>query len=303
MWWILFAFSGPILWAASTHIDKYLVERYFKYSSMAILMVFTAIVGSVMLPFIWWFRPVVLVIPPFSAVIITISGILYMGAMLFYLKAIQSEEASVVAPFFQAAPIFGYALAYFVLGEKLTPIQLLGSALIIGGTLFLSVRPGHQAGRFNARLVLLMLGCAFLVALSSVVFKFFAVQDEYWTTTFWTYVGEAIFGIAVLAWPNNLKQFIKIFKANTGAVLGINGANELINLGGGLGFRYALLFAPLTVVQAIGNTTTLFVFIFAIILTVFFPALGKEDISRGNLIRKGLAALLIGVGITLVNIF
>ena len=32
----------------------------------------------------------------------TVSGILYMGAMLFYLRAIQSEEASVVAPLFQA---------------------------------------------------------------------------------------------------------------------------------------------------------------------------------------------------------
>ena len=38
--------------------------------------------------------------------------------MLFYLRALQSEEASVVAPFFQAGPLFGYVLAYFVLGER-----------------------------------------------------------------------------------------------------------------------------------------------------------------------------------------
>jgi hypothetical protein len=28
MSWLAFAFSGPILWAISTHIDKYLVEKY-----------------------------------------------------------------------------------------------------------------------------------------------------------------------------------------------------------------------------------------------------------------------------------
>ena len=43
--WLLFALSGPVLWAASTHIDKYLVDRYFKNSDTAVLMVFTALIG------------------------------------------------------------------------------------------------------------------------------------------------------------------------------------------------------------------------------------------------------------------
>ena len=56
-----------------------------------------------------------------SVALIMLSGILYMAAMLFYLRALQSEEASVVAPFFQAGPLFGYVLAYLVLGETLSP--------------------------------------------------------------------------------------------------------------------------------------------------------------------------------------
>jgi len=40
-----------------------------------------------------------------------------------------------VAPFFQSSPLFGYVLAYLILGETLTPRQLLGGALIIGGVL------------------------------------------------------------------------------------------------------------------------------------------------------------------------
>ncbi len=50
--WLVYAFSGPILWALSTHIDKYLVERYFKEGSVAVLMVFIAIIGALTLPFI-----------------------------------------------------------------------------------------------------------------------------------------------------------------------------------------------------------------------------------------------------------
>ena len=52
-----FAFSGPVLWAISVHFDKYLVERFFKHSNVAVLLVFTAFVGLLLLPFIWYFKP------------------------------------------------------------------------------------------------------------------------------------------------------------------------------------------------------------------------------------------------------
>ena len=35
--WLLFAFSGPLLWAVSTHIDKFLVDKYFRHSDTAVL--------------------------------------------------------------------------------------------------------------------------------------------------------------------------------------------------------------------------------------------------------------------------
>ena len=57
MSWLLFAFSGPVLWAISTHLDKYLVEKYFKHSNIAVLLIFTALIGLVALPFIWLFYP------------------------------------------------------------------------------------------------------------------------------------------------------------------------------------------------------------------------------------------------------
>jgi drug/metabolite transporter (DMT)-like permease len=50
--WLIFAFSGPVLWAISTHFDKYLVEKYFKHSDVAVLLLFTAFMGVLTLPFI-----------------------------------------------------------------------------------------------------------------------------------------------------------------------------------------------------------------------------------------------------------
>ena len=91
--WLIYAFTGPVLWAVSTHIDKYSVDRYFRHSDTSVLMLFTALLGVVALPLIWAFDPQVLKPGWQSIVVMTGSGVLYMGAMLFYLRAIQTEEA------------------------------------------------------------------------------------------------------------------------------------------------------------------------------------------------------------------
>src|SRR5262249_17335583 len=83
--------------------------------------------------------------------------------------------------------------------------------------------------------------------------------------------------------------------------LAISGANETINLLGILGWRYALLLAPLSLVQAIASTTALVVFAIGAGLSVCCPALGREDLSSANLIRKAASAALVAAGAILIN--
>src|SRR3984893_17957819 len=99
MLWLLFAILGPLSWAISTHIDKYLVDKYFHDSDTEVLIVFTAVVAVLALPVIWLFVPRVFSLPLSAMAVMTVSGILYMGAILFYLRALQSEEEAAVAPF------------------------------------------------------------------------------------------------------------------------------------------------------------------------------------------------------------
>jgi uncharacterized membrane protein len=248
------------------------------------------------------FEPRVLALPWLATGVMTVSGILYMGAMLFYLRAIQSEEASVVAPLFQANILFTFALGLIFLHEMPRWSALTGAALIVIGAIGLSLDKHLHLGSFKPRLVALMLGATFVLACSSVVFKFFAVNDEFWSTTFWTFVGEGIFGAVILAIPSYRRQFVTLLRRNPGAVMGVNAANELINLGGGLGVRFASLLAPVALVSAISATSTFFVFLFGILLTLFFPKLGREELSVRNVIQKGLGGLLIMAGVVLIEV-
>jgi hypothetical protein len=119
--------------------------------------------------------------------------------------------------------------------------------------------------------------------------------------TFWSFAGQAVFGAVLLAIPRIRRQFFGMFRKHPGAVIGINAANEIINLGGGLAARYASLLGPVSLVQAISGTTSFFVFAFGVLLSLFFPKLGRENLSRRNLIQKGIAVTLIVAGVILIG--
>jgi drug/metabolite transporter (DMT)-like permease len=299
--WLLLAFTGPVLWAASTHIDKYLVDRFFKHSDTAVLMVFTALIGVLMLPLIAAFESGVFSIKGSDMAITAGSGVLYMGAMLLYLRAIQAQEASVIAPLFQMSTLFTFLLAWLLLGETLDAKQAAGAALIIVGALAVSIDRSFHLRAFTGSFVGAMIGATFVLALSSVLFKLFAVRDKFWVTTFWINVGQSMFGIGILAIPHYRRQFLGLFRKSPGAVMAINGANELINLGGGLGVRAASLLAPVALVSAVSSTTTLLVFLFGIALTLFAPRLGREDLSWQALAQKAASAALVAGGVALLG--
>lgn len=298
--WLLLAFTGPVFWALSTHIDKYLVARYFPRSDTAVLMVFTALINILLLPPIAWLVPAVFDVHVTDALVLALSGILYMAAMLFYLRAIQGDEASVVAPLFQASTLFTFLFAWLLLGETLTVTSACGGALIVAGALLVSFEFGERR-RFKLRLVLLMLACTSVLALSSVIFKYFAVRDRFWVTAFWSYAGEIAFGVGIIAVRHYRAEFVALLKRSPGPVIAVNGANELINLGAALGVRYAFLLAPIALVSAISSTTTLFVFAFGVLITHWRPQFGRENLSRRNLVQKGIAAALIAGGVALVG--
>jgi drug/metabolite transporter (DMT)-like permease len=301
MSWLGFALFGPVLWAISTHLDKYLVERYFKDADVVVLLVFTALMGIVLMPVIAVLDPAVFQRDTVSILLMMLSGLLYMGALAFYLRALQGHEASVVAPFFQSSPLFGYVLAYLVLGETLNGRQLAGGALIIVGVLFVSIGSGPRREAFRWQLAALMLTCGFVMSLSTLIFKVFAIKEEFWATTFWMFVGEALFGAGFLSIAGYRSQFMTLLRSNGSALLGINASNELINLGGGLSNRYALLFAPLSIVQAIGSTTTLFVFAIGVLLTLLLPRVSRENLSAREFAQQGMAAALVAAGVAMVS--
>ena len=297
--WLALAFCGPVSWAISTHIDKYLVERFFKETGVGTLLIFTSLIGLIGLPIIAAFVDV-FSIGTIGVIATSATGLLYMIATYLYLRALQQEEATTIAPLFQTSTLFTYAIAYFVLHETLTLPRMAGGFLVMASTAVIAYDPDRRQ-KFKLPVVGLILACTAMMAVSAVIFKFFAIKDAFWPVMFWNFAGQAMFGAVMLAIPYFRREFLGMFKQHPGAVIGINAANELINLGGGLAARYASLLGPVSLVQAIGGTTSFFVFVFGVLLSLFFPKFGREDLSKSSLIQKGVAVVLIVAGVALIG--
>jgi uncharacterized membrane protein len=296
--WFLIALIPPALWSVTNHIDKYLVSKYFKGGGIGALMVFSSLIGLCILPFILFFYPAVVNISPLTAILITINGWLYLLAVLPYLYALEKDEASIAVPMFQMIPVFSYILAYIVLKETLSAGQILGGALIVIGAVIISfeLEDGKKM-KFKKAVFWLMMLSSLFFALNFLFFKYFALQSDFWTTSFWEYAGFAVFAVFLMLFVRPYrKEFFSVMKGNRITVIGLNGFNETVNLLAKASFNFASLLAPVTLIWIVNGFQPFFVFAYGVILTLFFPKISQEKITKKHLIQKIVAILIMFAG-------
>jgi len=295
--WFLIALIAPALWSATNHIDKHLISKYFSGGGTGALLIFSSLIGFLVFPIIYIFHPNVFSIELTHALLITLNGGLIILYLLPYVYALQKDEASNVVPLFQTAPIFSYVLGYIFLGEILSFHQLLASSLILSGAVILSLDFSSKKIRFKTVAMGLMLLSSFLWALHSLIFKFVAINSDFWTSYFWVYVGSSLSGLLLLIFVKKYRQqFLSVFKTTKKQVFSINIFNEVLAIGASVCFHFATLLAPLALVTVVNGFQPFFVLVYGVILTIFFPHLGEENISKKNLFHKAFAISLMFIG-------
>ncbi len=299
----LIALIPPALWGISNYIDKYLVSKVLKGGGTGALLIFSSLIGLFIIPFIFLFYPHVLQADPKIALLTAFNGSVYVLAILPYLYALNKDDASVSTALFQVGPVFQYVLAYFVLGETLQALQLVGGALIIFGaiTMSLDITKGKPV-KFKAPVFWLMMLSSLLFAINFLLFKVFSLQQDFWTTSFWEYFGFTIVGVLLFVFVSQYrKEFLSVMKENKLPVIGLNMLNEVVNISGKLSYNFVSLLMPLALASILAGVQPLFVLFYGVLLTLFFPNIIKEDISRRTLGHKSFAILMMLAGLYLLH--
>jgi len=264
-------------------------------------MIFSAIIGFLLLPIIYFINPNVINLKLSLIFILITNGALYVIGLLPYFYAMRKDEASIVVPLFQLIPVFSYVLALFFLDEHFTYIQIVACLLVIVGAVLLSIENNCCRRNFKAKVFWLMALSSFLVALNGLIFKYVAIQENFWVTSFWEYVGLALFAIFLLFFVKSYrKQFLFVFRNNKVRVLTINGVNEAINIIAKLSMNFATLLAPLALAWVVNGFQPFFVLFFGILLAVFFPKLTDESLNKKFITQKLVAIIIMFIGVYLL---
>lgn len=294
--WFFIALGAPLLWAISNIIDKALVSRYFQHKGTGALMIFSAVSGMIVMPFVAIFHPGVTEVSGVNALIMIASGLTTVFGLIPYFYALRRDDASLVVPIFQVIPVFNYILARIFLGEQLTSMQLLAGALIILGAVGISANYSQRRIHLKGKTLSLMLLSSLLMSLTNFLFKKVGLEESFWSTTFWAYVGYSIAALVLFFGIRSYReQFLLVLKDNP-KMISLNLFNEGINLVAITLFTFASLLGPLALVSLVNGFQPLFVLLAGLGLTVYFPKILQEDISRREVVQKIIAIAVMLTG-------
>ncbi len=293
---VLFAIFASFLWGVTNHIDKFMITGIEESkNSIKILLVFSTFIAGIVLTPIWLILSHFTVSISFISLIsVLIASLIYIIATVFYFKAIEKNDASLVVVMFQMIPVFSYILALILFKENLTIRQIVGSIIIILSAVIISFDFNEKNNRKKFKALLLMTLSSLCYSIYFILFDIGIRNSTYYSCAFWYQIGFLIMGIVLLLLKSFRIPFVNAIKKNGKRYLILNTTNEVINLIANLLVNYANLLIPIALVNVLSGFQGTFAFILGIIGTLLLPKYIKEDLSKRVVIQK-IVCIILGI--------
>ncbi|MFO8015892.1 MAG: EamA family transporter [Candidatus Woesearchaeota archaeon] len=298
MEWIIFVFLAALFWMSCNIFSKILLSRHVKNAVVyAVLVGFAGLITLTLIPFNGLSMPS---LPILALTMLT--GALYIYAMLPYFMSLMIEEVSRVMPLWKLKPLFVLLFAVAFLGESLNTFQLIAFFLLLFGGFMISVRRIEGVFKISRAFSLMMLSSVIFGAYHTLT-KFVYMNMAYYDGFILLRVGSFLGAASLLALPRHRKALSEALNSMGWKVKGAVAGYELLNLGGLAFFNYAVSVGPVSLVTAAIGIQPVLLLITASLLSSRYPGLLKESMSRGAIIQKTLAVILLVVGAGIVVLY
>jgi len=301
MTWIILALAAPFFWSLSNLFDKYALGKLSKNISD---FIFFGSIGSALLAVILLVvQGGVEIIPTNLIVMAMAGGLLLNYSFVFYAKALAKEEASRVVPLFQTIPIFVLVIGYLFFNEGITAVQLVGFFVVfIGGVLLVTDKSSFKKLRAGTGFWLMLISSA--ISGVSLLFTDHVLESTRFITVY-TYdlIGFSIAGVSLMAYGPWRKEIVEGVRKATITKFFLFLGNDAIDMAGQICSKFALVLAPSAALVAVTfGIQPFYVLVMGIVLTLFFPKIIREDISKGAIRGKLLGIVIIFVGVVLISV-
>lgn len=296
MSWLIITILAYFLSAIVSLFDKYLLKE--PIPSSKIYSFYVGILGIlilVLVPFVDFSIPTTL-----QLFLCLLAGAFFIFSLSIFLKAVKLFEVSRVVPTVGAlTPLFVLGLTFLFTKQILNFYQFGALFFLLTGTFLIS----WNKKKIDFNCLWLSTIAAFLFSLAFFLAKIIYLTQPFWSGFIWMRVGGFLMALFFLLSKEVREElFIKrvSFKLKTAStfLLGqIFGAGSLILQN----WAIALIpFGSLALINALEGTKYVFVVIFTTLLSLKFPEILKEEISKEVLFQKMIAILLIGGGLVLL---
>lgn len=284
MQWYIFAILAAVLTAASTIVEKKTLLKEHAMEFSAVLAIFNFLIALVLLPFIN------LNFSLNMLALIYIASVLATIAFLFVAKAVRHMDISIISPLLAFDPAVVVVLAFFILGERITYLQLSGILLLIVGSYVLEAENYNMKKIFTRKF---KSNYFYYIILALTLYGFCSILDKFILNTVspLTFILIIHFFIAL-----NFIVLISIFHNGfEGIKHGIKSAGKWIFFVAILVTSYRLL-----QVQAISMTYVSLVIPIKRMSNLFATVVGGKIFHEKNLAKRTIACIIMLVGAFLV---
>lgn len=289
---------AAFVWSLTNIVDKYLVRTYAPNGNIGGIVILSCFFPLSLVPVALFLSPEIY-LPPLETILLVSSGMLMVIWLTFYLKALDVADTSVVMSLLMLAPLFGYVFSFFLLGETLSPMQVSLAALIVLGAIILSIDVHERAFRYSVFTFALI--ASGTMGLLHTLFKYVAVEEEFWSALTWRSVGMAIAGMIIFTFNAEARRMFRLFlQVSSARILGFNALNESLTVIGDTLFAFAILLAPLALIQTTEAYQPIFILIITTFAARFLSSHVAEDLSHRALLQKGTGMALVIIGSTVL---
>lgn len=286
------------IWSVTSMIDKIVISRGYIKSPLVYIVLngLMNVFLVLLLPFVGFGQLKFL-----DFLIALAYGIFFSLGITIYYKAVEYDEISRIIMLNQLTPIFALAMSFLFLGEVLTKNHLIGFLLWILAGIIVAYKKHGKKFRLS-KAVYFMAISTFFIAIALVASKHIFSVTSFWSGFLWLRL-TSFSALMVLLFPSVRSSFAETFKT-----LGNNAKKLLlfkmvIDFSAFILLGYAVTQGPISLIAALSNAVwPIFVFILALIASIYLPKILKEDITKNAILTKLAAIILIIIGIYFVNI-
>ncbi|HYE22383.1 MAG TPA: EamA family transporter [Verrucomicrobiae bacterium] len=294
--WIAIAVFAYFLFAISGIIDKFLLTHVDKHP--IVFAFYSGIAG-----------PLAFVLAPFGLkalsmedyfIAVVAGGCFTIGLYYLYCAIRQTSVSRILPIEGGMVPMFTLVLAYFLLGERLETVQNLAFIFLVSGAVLISFK--HDEYGWHSKALKDATIAAILFALAFVFTKYIFEQSNFVTGMVWTRVGSFYVALAFLLSKSAKKHILQAPKQTKTKSIALYYGSRAFGTSAGFLQNYAISLGSVTIVNALQGVQFIFLLVLTTALSIYYPHVLKEKITKGIMLLKIVSIILISTGLVLLSV-